>query len=134
MIRNYTKKEIYAAPFVAVDVDKTTDVTNKTQASVILHYVAKSEVDCEVMEAFCNLMMWAPAVAKHVLGVLEKYNCVEKLAQMYDGASVMASELKGVQAKIKETAPEALFTHCYSHKLNLVLMHSAKCMSEWILF
>lgn len=23
-----------------------------------------------------------------------------------------------------------MFTHCYAHKLNLVLMHSAKCMPE----
>lgn len=45
----------------------------------------------------------APAVATYVLGVLEKYSCVKKLvAQTYDGAAVMASELNGVQAKIKD--------------------------------
>lgn len=38
----------------------------------------------------------------------------------------MASELNGMQAKIKERVPEAMFTHCYAHKLNLVLSHSAK--------
>ena len=42
----------------------------------------------------------------------------------------MSSELNGVQAKIKEKVPEAMFTHCYAHKLNLVLLHSAKCISE----
>lgn len=42
----------------------------------------------------------------------------------------MASELNGVQAKIKEKVPETMFTHCYAHKLNLVLSHSAKCMPE----
>lgn len=41
----------------------------------------------------------------------------------------MSSELNGVQARIKEKVPEAMFTHCYAHKLNLVLLHSAKCMS-----
>ena len=65
------------------------------------------------------------------VGVLNKYDCVTKLvAQTYDGAAVMASELNGVQAKIKEKVPEAMFTHCYAHKLNLVLSHSAKCMPE----
>ncbi|XP_034059354.1 uncharacterized protein LOC117537990 [Gymnodraco acuticeps] len=45
----------------------------------------------------------APAIADYVLGVLGKYNCVEKLvAQTYDGAAVMASALNGVQAKIRE--------------------------------
>ena len=73
----------------------------------------------------------APAIAEYVLRVLEKYDCVEKLvAQTCDGAAVMASELNGVQAKIKEKVVEAMFTHCYAHKLNLVLLHSAKCMPK----
>ena len=36
----------------------------------------------------------------------------------------------GVRAKIKENVPEAMFLHCYAHKLNLVLFHSAKCVPE----
>lgn len=39
--------------------------------------------------------------------------------QAYDGASVMSSGKEGVQAKIKEISPLALFTHCYAHCLNL---------------
>ena len=35
-----------------------------------------------------------------------------------------------MQAKIKKNVPEAMFLHCYAHKLNLVLLHSAKCMPE----
>ncbi|XP_028677925.1 zinc finger MYM-type protein 1 isoform X1 [Erpetoichthys calabaricus] len=136
VIRNDIKKEINAAPFVAVQVDETTDVTNKAQISVILRYVAKSEVACEVKEAFLGFDdvsddRRAPAVAKYVLGMLEKYNCVEKLvAQTYDGASVMASELNEVQAKVKEKAPTAMFIHCYAHELNVVLLHSAKSIPE----
>ena len=41
-----------------------------------------------------------------------------KLWQCYDGAVVMASGLNGVQAKVKEKAPMALFIHCYAHRLN----------------
>jgi len=40
-------KEISGAPFVAAEIDETTDVTNKAQTSVILRYVAESEVVCE---------------------------------------------------------------------------------------
>ena len=39
--------------------------------------------------------------------------------QAYDGASVMSSSKAGVQAKIKEVSPRALYTHCYAHCLNL---------------
>ena len=73
----------------------------------------------------------ASAIAQYVLEILQKFNSVEKLvAQTYDGASVMSFELNGVQAKIKEDVPKAMFLHCYAHKLNLVLLHSAKCMLE----
>ncbi|XP_019735416.1 zinc finger MYM-type protein 1-like [Hippocampus comes] len=41
VIRNDIKREINAAPFVAVEVDKTTDITNKAEISVILRYVTK---------------------------------------------------------------------------------------------
>ena len=52
------------------------------------------------------------------------------MAQTYDGASVMLSELNGVQDKIKEDLPEAIFFHCHVRKLNLVPLHLAKCMPE----
>ena len=73
----------------------------------------------------------ASAIAQYVLGILQKFNSLEKLVeQTYDGASIMSSKLNEVQAKIKEDVPEAMFLHCYAHKLNLVLLHSAKCVSE----
>jgi len=45
----YDIKEISTAPFVAAEVDESTDITNKAD---LCHYVAKSEVACEVKEAF----------------------------------------------------------------------------------
>uniref|UniRef100_A0A3P8UM16 DUF4371 domain-containing protein n=1 Tax=Cynoglossus semilaevis TaxID=244447 RepID=A0A3P8UM16_CYNSE len=136
VIRKDIKKEVSAASFVAVEVDETTDITNKAQISVVLRYVTLKSDACEVKEAFLGFGdvsddRRAPAIAAYVLGVLEEYKCVEKLvAQTYGGAAVMGSELNGVQAKIKEKVPEAMFTHSYAHKLNLVLMDSAKCMPE----
>jgi hypothetical protein len=72
VIRNYTLTEINAAPFVALEVDETTDVTNKAQISVILRYVAKSELAFEVREAFLGFDdvsddRRAPAIAENVL-------------------------------------------------------------------
>ena len=43
-----------------------------------------------------------------------------------DGASVMSSDKEGVQAKIKEVSPMALYTHCYSHCLNLFIAASCE--------
>ena len=46
--------------------------------------------------------------------------------QAYDGASVMSSGKKEVQANIKEISPLALFTHCYAHCLNLSIAATCK--------
>ena len=48
----------------------------------------------------------------------------------YDGASVMSSGMEGVQAKIKEIIPLALFTHCYPHRPNLSIAASRKLSEE----
>ena len=45
---------------------------------------------------------------------------------VYDGASIMSSGKEGVQAKIKETSPLALYTHCYAHCLNLSIAATCK--------
>lgn len=56
------------------------------------------------------------------------------MAQCFDGAAVMASGLNGVQAKVKERAPMALFIHCYAHRLNLVLTQGASKLRECKVF
>ena len=105
---------------------------------MIFRYVCENS--CKIKEAFLGFDdvsddRRASAIAEYIFKVLQKYNCVEKLvAQTYDGASVMSSELHGVQSKIKAKVPEAMFTHCYAHKLNLVLLHSAKCIPDSKIF
>ncbi|KAG7513368.1 zinc finger MYM-type protein 1-like [Solea senegalensis] len=61
--------------------------------------------------------------------------CLDKVvAQCYDGAAVMASGLNGLQAKVKDRAPMALFIHCYAHRLNLVLTQGASKLKECKVF
>ena len=64
----------------------------------------------------------AAAIARLVVAQLTELGCLKKLiAQTYDGAAVMSGELNSVQAKVKDSAPDAIFIHCLAHKLNLVL-------------
>lgn len=133
VIRNDIKQEVGAASSVAVEVDEA----REAQVSLILRYVLLKRDACEVKEAFLGFADMsgdgraAAAVAAHVLSVLDRYRCVGKLvAQSYDGAAVAASELDAAQAQVKKAAPEAMFYHCYAHKLNLVLMQSARCLPE----
>ena len=52
------------------------------------------------------------------------------VSQGYDGASVMSGRCAGVQQKICEVVPHAVYVHCYAHCLNLVLVDSTKSVSE----
>ena len=62
------------------------------------------------------------AVAARILAFFNEVGCTSKVvAQCYDRAAVMASGLHGVQARVKEVIPQALFVHCYAHRLNLVM-------------
>lgn len=77
----------------------------------------------------------AEAIATRLLEFLRESGCIDKVvAQCYDGAAVMASGLNGVQAKVKETIPKALFIHCYAHILNLVLAKGASKIRECKVF
>lgn len=44
--------------------------------------------------------------------------------QGYDGASTMSGIRAGVQAKIREIQPKAIYTHCAGHSLNLAISNS----------
>jgi len=50
---------------------------------------------------------------------LEAMNCV---GQCYNGANVMSGTANGVQARIRNEVPHALYMHCYAHRMNLVLV------------
>lgn len=51
---------------------------------------------------------------------------VPVIAQSYDGANVMAGKFNGVQQKIQNEYPYAIFTHCMAHRINLVVLDMCK--------
>ena len=46
--------------------------------------------------------------------------------QGHDGASNMSGKFSGVQARIAEVQPLAMYTHCASHRLNLAITQACK--------
>ena len=48
------------------------------------------------------------------------------VAQSYDGAVIMSGHVTGVQQRMKDDHPFAMYVHCMAHKLNLVLMECCK--------
>ena len=47
-------------------------------------------------------------------------------SQSYDGAANMSGHKSGLQTRVKEVNPNALYIHCCAHNLNLVLADSCK--------
>ena len=43
------------------------------------------------------------------------------VGQAYDGCSTMAEKISGVKTRIQNDYPNAIFFHCSSHKINLVI-------------
>jgi hypothetical protein len=46
----------------------------------------------------------------------------------------MAGHLNAIQAKVREIIPQAIFIHCYAHKLNLVPLQTVSCVSACRIF
>ena len=44
------------------------------------------------------------------------------VAQCFDGAAVMSGRCSGVQTRIRELCPKAIYVHCFAHRLNLVIV------------
>ncbi|KAJ8916419.1 hypothetical protein NQ315_014630 [Exocentrus adspersus] len=89
-------------------------------------------------------------IQNELIDCLAKYEYKTKLVgQCYDGASVMAGQLNGLQSKVREhqgdpsgqsaslraeVAPQAVFVHCLAHRLNLALQQSCIGISKCRIF
>lgn len=68
------------------------------------------------------------AIADLLINFLNQNNlAMNKIrVQGYDGASNMSGRHNGVQALIRNHAPDAVYMHCKAHCLNLSIVHSCK--------
>ena len=100
------------------------------QMSEIIRYVSIANRKVEVKEVFLGFFELkgkkADDLSQEILKQLKKDGLDINLCrgQGYDNASVMSGIYGGVQQKIKEVNPKALFNGCASHSLNLCGTHS----------
>lgn len=99
------------------------------QMAVCIRYT----VGLDVFERFLGFIdtsekQDAESLYCHILKYFKHCNLnkAQIVAQSYDGANVMAGKFNGIQAKIKNTFPYAIFTHCMAHRMNLVIMDMCK--------
>ena len=122
-------------PFTIIADEGSDSHSNLEILAVCLRYVDTSTPkDPHIREVLLNFVylertnaiMIHQKILESLLDPAVRLNPDSIRGQAYDGAAVMSSELAGVQAKIKEVSPLALYIHCYSHCLNLSVAASCK--------
>jgi hypothetical protein len=111
-------------PIYSVLGDEATDCASTEQMPIVLRYVDSSK---EINERFVKFVqcegVTGEALAKNIKDTLQEVGLpVENCrGQGYDGASAMSSKSKGVCGRILKKNPKALYVHCSSYRLNLVV-------------
>lgn len=127
-IRPKIISEVQQARFFGILCDEATSA-KKEYMSLVLRFVdANQEIREEFLGFIPVVRTSGQMLAEKILSTLELFGLdVEKCrGQGYDGAAAMSSDRCGVQAVIKERNDKALYFHCASHCLNLVITHSCK--------
>ena len=109
-------------------------MSKQEQMSFIFRYF--SEYDQSIQEHFLTYIdttaFDASSLTQYIKDTLEVYDldplCL--VSQGYDGASVMSGKYTGVQTRVREFAPHAMYMHCHAHILNLVLVDSVKSINQ----
>lgn len=123
-IQSQVLAEVRDAKFFSILADEVTDKANWEQLSLVLRYVHKGEIKEEFMTFIQCEDITGETLANNILNALREWGLdIQNLrGQGYDGASNMSGKFKGVQARLKEVNPKALYVHCASHCLNLCVL------------
>ena len=119
-------KEVKNAQFFSILADEACDISNKEQQSLVLRFVDENNEIREEIICFlhCDSGLSGELLAKLIMDKTHKLGLsVDKCrGQGYDGAGSMAGRVKGVAAQISTIYKFAVYTHCFSHALNLPVM------------
>ncbi|CAH0555121.1 unnamed protein product [Brassicogethes aeneus] len=126
-------EKIKKSEFYAILLDETPDVSRMEQISIYFRVASPDLVSSEYFMGFYSTTSTkAGTLFDIVKDVLLRFQLpLEKLrGQCYDGASNVSGRLSGLQQRIQEEEPRALFVHCNAHNLNLAVQDSIEKVLE----
>jgi len=132
-VRDKIINEIKEAKYVGILFDSTPYISHTEQLAEVISYV---HFDFEtgnatVKETFIKFVELdkknAAGYEEIILRSLEEdgLNFLDCRAQMYDNAAVMSGSISGVQTRLREKNPKAVFINCDNHSHNLAGVHAA---------
>ena len=115
--------------FFSCIMDETQDIRRREQVSLCLRYVDSKLQPAEVFFGFYHAKK---TDAGSLLDILK--SALEELhlpfcnlrGQGYDGAASMSGKESGLQTRVRQENPQALWVYCFGHNLNLVVQDSIK--------
>lgn len=123
--------DIKQSKFFSIILDCTPDISHNEQLSVVVRFVSL-EGKPHIMEHFMGFLEAEESTGQHLASMILKR--LEELkipfmdcrGQSYDNGANMKGKNKGVQSRLLEMNPRALFVPCGAHSLNLVVADAAK--------
>ena len=133
-------QQLKLAKYFSIILDCTPDMSHHEQMSVILRYVLCNEEAAAVKETFFGYLRISDSTGKGLLDAflekatelqLELSDC---RGQSYDNGANMKGKHSGVQARMLDINPKAVYVPCANHTLNLVVVDSANSSTEALTF
>ena len=122
-VRQYIQEELYEAKYFKILADKSRDISKKEQLFIYFRYTHKGKT-VEHFTGYTHASELNAPALEYIFERISEFkldlsNCV---SQCYDGASVMSGHNAGVHVLIQEKCKQAVYVHCCTHRLNLVLV------------
>ena len=127
MISEDIIRDLKKAKFFSVMADETTDTSHHEQLCLCVRFIHEKDGKHSVREEFLQFHraddLSGAGLSTQILDALKNHGLeLEYLVgQGYDGAAAMSASFNGVQTLIRKQFPQAIYVHCGSHVLNLVL-------------
>lgn len=109
--------------------DETLDISGKEQFSFCVRYLTNDPQPYVREDFLCFTSitdLTAENISKIILDICTTLglNMDKLVGQGYDGCSTFSGHISGVHERIQKLYPKAIYVHCASHRLNLVLSQS----------
>ena len=112
--------------------DERTDIASMEELTICCHWVESGVPE----EHFIEIFPLKKANAESIYSALVEY-CREKNIQLgrligmgFDGAATFSGDKIGVQRRLKELSPHAVFVHCHCHVLQLASVQAANAAPD----